>query len=367
MRLGFDAGPIVGGAGGVKSHTVHLLRALLTRDPTLEVVAYVPSGSRGQVDAQAWSLFPHLQWREVGRWGWQSQAVRDRLDLFHGPNFKMRAEGRFGGIVTIHDLWLERHPEYSGKLLGQWWSGLRTRRTAWRAQRVITVSQFSKREMMDLYGLPADRIEVIPNGVDREYWDRYESGAAEALRRRLKIPDGPYLLFVGGADPRKNHRTVLEAYAGRRDRLRPWKLVMVGDPVHRFGNYHESIVSAGLQGDVILVGRMGAEDLRVLYQQATLLLFPSLYEGFGIPVLEAMASGTPVITSSTTSLPEVAGEAAVLIDPHDPSALGDAMVRLAQDGTLREWLRLAGRQHVKQYDWARIAEQTLRVYVHCCR
>lgn len=361
MRIGIDASPIVGGEGGIKAHTAHLLRAVLTLDPHLEVVAYIPTGSRGRIDSETWGGFPRLEWREVGRWGWPSQAAADRLDLFHGPNFKMRAEGRYGGIVTVHDLWLERHPEYSGKLLGQWWSGLRTMRTARRAQRVITVSEFSKREIMELYGIPAARIRVIYNGVARSFWEREQSSSRTALEP-FGLHGGPYVLFVGGADPRKNHKTAVEAFARRRESLKPCRLVLVGDPIHRFGNYHETIKSAGLVGEAIVVGRLDPAALRGLYQGALMLVFPSLYEGFGIPVLEAMACGLPVVTTSTSSLPEVAGDAAVMVDPGNADALGDAMVQVAHDRSLRERLIEAGRRRVEQFSWETAGAKTLALY-----
>ncbi len=366
MRIGIDAGPIVGGAGGIGAHTTHLLRSMLSVKPDLEVVAYVPRHSFEAVRRDEWALFQGLEWKEINRWGWTSCGVRDRLDLFHGTNFKMRTEGRCGGVVTIHDLWLERHPEYSAKLFGQWWAGQRTKRTAWRARKVITVSRFSAREITALYGLPPERIEIIPNGVCAEFWERQEVERAGSVRERLRVPDGPYILFVGGADPRKNHRMFLEAFARRCDDLKPYVPVLAGDPVHRFGNYHDTATSLGLDREVVCVGRVGSEELRYLYQNASMLVFPSLYEGFGIPVLEAMACRTPVITSSTSSLPEVAGEAALLVDPTNSGALADAMVRLSHDEGLREQLRAKGHEHIKQFSWDQAAAKTLALYARLC-
>jgi len=365
MRIGIDAAPVVGGAGGIGIHTAQLLRSMLVLDPTLEVVAYVPSGRLERVRPEEWVDFSGLQWKEVNRWGWKSVGMRDRLDLFHGPNFKMRTEGRYGGVVTIHDLWLDRHPEYSGKWLGQWWSGRRTKRTAWRARAVITVSEFSKREIVDLHGLPADRVVVIPNGVSQEFWGRPEGGSDRVLPT-FRSSDAPYILFVGGADPRKNHRAALEAFADRRAELKPCRLVLVGDPVHRFGSCHDTVRALNLERETELVGRVGAEALRFLYRRAAFVLFPSLYEGFGMPVLEAMACGTPVITSSASSLPEVAGDAALLVDPHNPAALGGAIVRLYRDASLRAHLVAKGYERVKQFEWKRAAAGTLALYRRCC-
>jgi glycosyltransferase involved in cell wall biosynthesis len=234
-------------------------------------------------------------------------------------------------------------------------------RTARRAQRVITVSEFSKREIMELYGIPAERIHVIYNGVSCAFWEQGRS-AGHGMLERFGLQSEPYILFVGGADPRKNHKTVVEAFVRRRESLKPCRLVLVGDPIHRYGNYHETIKSAGLEGEILVVGRLDAAALRGLYQGALMLAFPSLYEGFGIPVLEAMACGLPVVTSSTSSLPEVAGEAAVLVVPEDAEALGDAMVQVAQDHSLRERLIEAGRRRVGEFNWETAGAKTLALY-----
>lgn len=375
MKIGIDANPILGDRGGVGWHTYHLLKALLDlkeQDGQVEFVAYVRPGA---LNAYAADLGPfraaeaagRLRWVEAGKLGMRWRGWVDGLDLYHGTNFKMRTSGRFGGIVTVHDLWLDRYPQYSTKLLGQRASFYRTKRTAWRARRVITVSDYSARDIESLYGLTRNRITVIPNAVSDDFRPVQDPDAPAQIRRRFGLSADRFILFVGGADPRKNHRTLLRAYAQRVDRLRDCCLLLVGDVRHRFGDMMDTARGLGLEAQVTCPGRLSLADLRQLYSHAAVFVFPSIYEGFGMPVLEAMACGAPVITSSTTSLPEVAGDAALLVDPENVEALGDTLQRVLEDAALRETLRTRGFARVKDFTWDRSARLTMNLYRELCQ
>lgn len=366
MRIGIDAGSIVGDRGGVGWHTFHLLRALVGLKEEVDLIGYVGPGSLANGVPAGWIGGGGIRWVEAGRWTLPWRGRWDRLDLFHGPNFKMRTTGRFGGVVTVHDLWLDRHPHYSPKLFGQGASSARTRRTVWRAKKVMTVSAFSAGDIADRYSLPRERIAVVPNGVSEEFRPLRDTAAFGELRRRIGLPDAPFILFVGGADPRKNHRVLVRAFAQRIGQLNEYRVVLVGDAVHRFGSLAETIAQCGVEGRVVCPGRLPVEDIVRLYSHADLFVFPSLYEGFGMPVLEAMACGVPVITSNRTALPEVAGDAAVLVNPEAPEELADAMVRVLHDSSLRAALREKGFQRARQFTWERAARQTLAVYREAC-
>ncbi len=366
MRIGIDANPIVGDRGGVGWHLYHVLRALVELKEDVEFVCYVRPGALASLRQEDWMADPRIRWVETGRLWRLRRGGRDMLDLYHGPNFRLQTQGRFGGVVTIHDLWLDRHPEYSPKFFGQRLSFRRTKQAAWRARKVVTVSEFSAVEIRALYGLPSERIAVIHNGVSDDFHPIRDDAAMKELRGRLGLPADGFILFVGGADPRKNHRTFLQAAARRLDRLGNRMLVLVGDPVHRFGNYAETAKALGLEHRVVCTGRLAIEKLRLLYSHADLFVFPSLYEGFGMPVLEAMACGAPVITSNTTALAEIAGDAAVLVDPEKPEELADAMARVIHDSSLRASLREKGFQRAKQFRWERAARQMLAVYKQVC-
>jgi glycosyltransferase involved in cell wall biosynthesis len=367
MKIGIDANSIMNDRGGVGWHTYYLLQAMLKLNDGLSFAAYIEPGAIQQRFVEPWMRTAAVQWIESGRWGRRWRGHLDGLDLYHGPNFKMHTTGRCGGVVTIHDLWLDRHPEYSRKFFGQSGASRRARGTARDARAVITVSRFSAGELTALYDVPAEQVHVIPNGVSEEFLPLCDPGAIGLLRARLGLGAGPYLLFVGGADPRKNHRTLLQAVALRRKELSRFALVLVGSATDPFGDFTDTAREFGLERQVICAGRLPIQDIRLLYSYAHLFIYPSLYEGFGMPVLEAMACGVPVVTSRSTALGEVAGDAAVLVDPEDPSALAAGIMRLSEDDALRATLRQRGFERIKQFTWRQAAAQTLSLYRELCR
>jgi glycosyltransferase involved in cell wall biosynthesis len=367
MRIGIDAAPLVGNRGGVGWHTFHLLQAVLNLKEDIEFVGYVRPESLPRMRDEECYAGLAVRWAETSQWAFRRRGTHDALDLYHGTNFKMQTTGRFGGIVTIHDLWMDRFPQYSRKLFGQRWSFYRAKRTMSKARKVMTVSEYSAQDIATLYGVPREKVAVIYNGVSDAFRPFSDPARLSQLRDRFAWPTDRFILFAGGADPRKNHRALLEAYAMRAAQLRSHCLIMLGAPTHRFGNIHDSAKALGLSDRVVCAGHLSAEELRVLYAHADLFAFPSLYEGFGMPVLEAMACGVPVITSATTSLPEVAGDAAVLIDPHSSEQLAEALVRVLTDRALRETLRAKGFERAKQFTWERAARRTLAVYREVCR
>ncbi len=366
MRIGIDASPIIGDRGGVGWHTYYLIQGMLALRQGVEMIAYIRPGSTPPGEMRAWTGIEKLRWVESSKWAMRWHGKSDRLALYHGTNFRMHTTGRYGGVVTIHDLWLERFPEYSTKFLGQWLSSKKTRQTAQRARKVITVSEFSAGEWVELYSIPRGQIAGIPNGVSEDFVPCRDDAAMAALRKRIGLASGRYILFIGGADPRKNHRVFLEAAASVRERLRGRTLLLVGSRTHPMGSYEETAKSFGLSEQVCCPGRLAREDLRLLYSYADVFVFPSLYEGFGMPVLEAMACGAPIITSKTTALGEVAGDAALLIDPAKASELAEAMLGILVDESLGNSLRAKGLNRIKQFSWKRAATETLELYRQVC-
>ena len=211
MRIGFDANPMVGDLDGVGWHSYHLLRTMLAEQEGIDFVAYARPGADRPDSAKAWPGVERLQWMNSSRGGMGKRGSSDQLDLYHGTNSRMQTVGRYGGVVTIHDLWLDRHPEYSKKMLGQMPSSFKTRQTALRARKVITVSEFSARELVELHSLKREHIVVIPNGVSEDFAPRRDDQAMAELRKRIGLTSEHYVLFIGGADPRKNHQIFLEA------------------------------------------------------------------------------------------------------------------------------------------------------------
>lgn len=367
MRIGIDASPLLHRSNGVGCHTYELLRHLLELNNAGDIVGYVPDVAEVGRELEAFSAYKHLSWASLGKVSRWTISEKAELDLFHGPNFKMYFQGRHGGIVTIHDVFLDRHPQYSKKLFGQKLSYFRTNRTVWKARRVITVSLHAAGEIRELYGLPEDRVCVIPNGVSEEF----TAGVAEeswlSLKARFGVATKGFILFLGGSTPRKNHQTVFRAYSRCKTLWSEYSLICIGSRKDPFGDVMETARKCGIMSQVVSVEHVSLEDLKVLYSAAAVFVFPSLYEGFGMPVLEAMASGTPVIASNATALPEVVGDAGILVDPLDEERWQQAIVQVIEDRALRTTLIHKGRERARAFTWGRTACQTYRIYQELCQ
>ena len=224
-----------------------------------------------------------------------------------------------------------------------------------RADKIVTVSQFSKEEIVKYLNIPEEKIVVMPNGVDHSlYHPGYAEDAIEKAKRRYQI-EGEYYLYLGTLEPRKNIERIVQAYA-RAKRPGGPKLVLAG----RRGWLYESIFAAvqelGIEEDVVFTDYVADADVPLLMSGARMFLFPSLYEGFGLPPLEAMACGTPVVTANTSSLPEVAGDAALLADPYSVREIAAAIARLEEDEALRRSLIQKGLERAAQFTWEKSAQ-----------
>jgi glycosyltransferase involved in cell wall biosynthesis len=235
-----------------------------------------------------------------------------------------------------------------------------------RANAIITVSEYSKADIVKRLGIPEERIHVIGNAVDGSHKPITDTRVIDGVRERYGI--GPkYLLYFGGFDMRKNVERVIRAYAALPEPTRREYQLVIAGRLHLLGHplYPDPrplVQKLGLDDYVVVTGQIREQDKPPLYSGATVYLFPSLYEGFGIEVLEAMACGTAVITSNTTSLPEVAGDAACLVDPYDVAAIRNAIDELLEDVEKRDDLRERALARAADFSWARVAEQTIEVY-----
>ena len=367
LRIGFDASPLVRPVGGVGWHVFHLVNALLELDrPHVQFVGYLSSKQQPTHDYSYWIRSGKLVWVQAKSWGrWMSQIVKD-IDVYHGMNFKMPFQGVRGGIVTIHDLWLDRFPQYSKKLLGQTASFYRTRRTAWKAKRVIAVSRFTSDDLCDLYGLPQERIAVIPNGVSSEFFVDCHAASHPEVYERYQLPASKYVLFLGGANPRKNHMALFKALVVCRDILKTHCVVVVGSQRDRSCDVMETARRFGVEDRVVCVGTVSVPELRWLYSAAELFVFPSMYEGFGMPVLEAMACGVPVVTSDCSALREVGDDAAVLVNPYDANDIARGMRLLLENPNYAQMMRDKGLKRAKKFTWEHAARKTFEVYESIC-
>ncbi|HEX3630513.1 MAG TPA: glycosyltransferase family 1 protein [Candidatus Dormibacteraeota bacterium] len=288
------------------------------------------------------------------------RMLRDQATLIHGPANALPLL-RFGlpGVVTIHDLAIYDHPEWFPR--GQWFATrLVVPRSIRRADAVITPSVATKDAVIRLFGVDPARCRVIPHGVEADFALPASATVRAAVRAKYGLPER-YLIQVGTIQPRKNYLTTLQALA-RMPLTERLPLVAVGDAGWGDDPVVETSRRLRLQDWVHFVGYAPIADLPALYQLAEAAIFPSLDEGFGLPVLEAFAAGVPLAASNAGAIPEVAGDAALLSDPHDDQALADNLTRIISDATLRARLVASGRARAQRYSWSASGAEHRTVY-----
>ena len=290
------------------------------------------------------------------------RLYRDRLDLFHATHYVLPPL-RSRAVVTIHDIIHLLYPQFLPNRAALVYARVMIRRALRRADRIITVSYNSKRDLVDYFGIVPSQVDVIYNGVSPEF----RPDVPEAERERVARTYGlrrPYLLFLGGEKPHKNVQNVVRAF-GEARRMRPdlpHVLVLAG-PMPKNPARIDALISAlDLSGAIARPGRIEDDDLPGLFAGADALLYPTLYEGFGLPVVEAMACGTPVLTSSTSALQEIAGGYAYLVDPLDVDAIARGILLLSTDVKVRADFVELGRKRALDFSWDKAAERTLEVY-----
>ncbi len=286
---------------------------------------------------------------------------REQIDLLHALAFAGPRVISIPWIVTIYDLSFLRFPESfnrANRLYLQW----AVRGAVKRARRIIAISESTKRDIVDIYGIPAERVTVIYCGKGAHFTPASNSAELAAWRAQRGLPE-KMILHVGTVEPRKNTAMLIRAFArAKHTHAIPQRLVLVGARGWKYREVDAVIEQEGIADQVIFAGYVPQEELHWWYRAADVLAYPSLYEGFGLPPLEAMACGTPVITSNVSSLPEVVGAAALTIDPSDIGALTGALARVVTDRALADEMRARGLQQASKFDWARAAQETTRVY-----
>jgi glycosyltransferase involved in cell wall biosynthesis len=288
-------------------------------------------------------------------------AVRRlQADVFHSPDFipPLRARGPF--VITIHDLAFLIYPHFLTKEGARYYSQID--RALQRADGVIAVSESTKHDLIRMLGTSEDKISVIYEAADPMFRPMDRVAALSYVQALYDLPD-EFILFVGTIEPRKNIAGLLRAYRRLRDdyKLTPG-LVLVGAPGWLYDDVYAQVKSLDLKPYCFFLGRVSGDDLLHFYNAARCLVLPAFYEGFGLPPLEAMACGTPVIVSNVSSLPEVVGDAALLIDPQHDEEITVALWRMFTDSALWDELQAKGLQRAAAFSWQRAAEQTMTLY-----
>jgi len=371
VKVAIDLTPAVKRRGGIGRYAEELTRALVSLDDGIEYQAFYLEGD-GAAPRPPLDTLPRITdrssdraWRaRVGLGSWLGLSYDRRfgdIDLFHGTDHLLPPLRKIKTVFTILDLTSVLFP-HTQSFANRMYSRAMLPAYVHRADALIAISESTKRDAMAAWGLADNRIHAIPLGV-REGFCPQEPGVVASVKARLGIPPR-YLLWVGTIEPRKNLETLYVALAQMRVNDVP--LVVAGRKGWLYQHSFEVLAREGVANRVHFTGPVADEDLPALYSGAEAFVFPSWYEGFGLPVLEAMACGAPVVASDRSSLPEVAGAAGILVPPEDPRAWADALDELLENPERRpEWGR-KGRARAAEFTWEKVARATRDVYRGVC-
>lgn len=408
MRIGFDITVLYVAEAGVFYYTYNLIRALLGEDRENEylLLDYYPIHGGWKEPTEAWELSaPNAQvvrrhglrhrrladWEPMRRgvlrsagdlldralfrpWSRGAEAVMrrrlmpalDGVDVFHSSDVLLWRQPGALNVITIYDLTALLFPEYHTARNRE----LQERKHLFAqggADVVIAISEATKRDVVTHLNVPAERVQVVYGGVEAAMRPIEDSEVLARALAPLGLDPGGYILHVGTIEPRKNLVRLVEAYSLAREAARSAfpRLALVGAKGWDFEEVFERVEALGLQDQVLFTGRVGRDLLPFVYNGAVLFVYPSLYEGFGLPVLEAMACGVPVIASNVSSLPEIVGEAGVLVDSTETEQLANMIAGLLGDRERRLELRAVGLERAGRFSWQRAARETLKVYDRC--
>ncbi len=366
MRIGIDTTALPARPFGAAHYIIHLTQAVLRVDSANEYVILTKPEDAAHFEglgrARVLSIplggrLPRLAWEQTRL---PALAREHRLDLLHSPHYTMPLRTPCRSVVTIHDLTFFLYPEMHEAYKRLFFRTI-IPRSVQRADALIAPSESTRADLLRLLHPAPGKVWVIPYGVADRLRPVAPADAIDRARRKWNLA-APFLLYVGNLEPRKNIPLLLRAFKRLVDRGRPHALVFAGSPGWQERGIFRTVERLGLGERVRFLGYLPQEDLPVLYSAAQVFVYPSLYEGFGLPVLEAMACGVPVVTSNLSSMPQVAGDAALLIDPLSEQDLAEALDRLLGDAALCADLRRRGLERAALFTWERAARATIEVY-----
>jgi len=361
---------------GVGTYIRNLLQAIAAENSPHEFHLICSAEDQQQIPALPGNfrieIYNRRDSSRADHFGLPRLLARLRVDLTHIPFHRVPLLMRRPYVVTIHDLSSLFYDDATGILHAA--RVVRLKRGLERASRIIAVSGATRRDVVNLAPQAADRIRLIYNAPDPQFRSTPgRSDAAATARERHRILERyqiryPFLLYAGSIRPQKNIPRLIEAFAVVRQKLdehggyKDLRLIIIGDDISRYPKVRRAVIQSRVEQSVRFLGFVPLETLRVFHELATAFVFPSLYEGFGLPPLEAMASGTPVIASQVSSLPEVVGGAAMLVNPENVFDIARGITEVLLNGDLREELITKGRRQAARFSWARTAREVLAVY-----
>ena len=374
MRIGIDVTAALTQGGGIGRYTRELIHALVAVDEnssyrffsakppeTLPVANPIPEANnvvyRPALLDERWL---YRLWYRL-RLPLPVQWVTGPLDLFHSPDFVLPpVNGRIPTLLTVHDLSFIHYPHTFPERLVSYLNQV----VPWsigRASHILADSEATRHDLETLWQVPPEKISVLYSGVDARFQPVTDEKKITAVRQKYQLDDFPYVLSVGTLQPRKNFQMLIRAFRPLTETL-PHHLVISGGKGWLYEEMLDEVEKQGLLDRVHFIGFVDDDDLPTLYSEASLFAFPSLYEGFGLPLLEAMGCETAVVTSNSSSLPEVAGEAAVQLPPEDQLAWTETIHALLLNHSRRDSLIRAGKTQVLQFSWQQSAHQLITIY-----
>ncbi len=354
MKVAIDIQTTLGKPTGFGFYVSNLVEALKKRtDKDLELELISPNYDRDFSTPQRfyWDQFTYPK-----------IARAKKVDILHQPCFSAPLSFNKPVVVTIHDIISLLFPEtipFASRMFYSKWMPFSYRK----ASKIITISQSTKRDIVRVLGIPESKITVIPLGFDKKMEERQSKNKIEEVKKKYHLPQN-YLLHIGTLEPRKNLDFLIDVFAEviQKDDKNDLHLVITGKKGWYYEGLFEKVKNLSLEKRVIFTGYIDEEDKAAIYQGARIFTFPSIYEGFGLPPLEAMAAGIPVISSNTSSMPEVIGDAGILISPYDKSAWVKAICDVDSSEKLRSEMIRKNLDQVKKFSWDKTAEKTIEIY-----
>ena len=372
LRIAIDAHAVGAKLGGNESYAVNLIEALAQIDRINNYTVYVTTDAGRDRFDRRWSNFnvrstlPHTPLIRIPL-TLSAELRKNPVDVLH-VQFTAPPFCPCPTVVSIHDLSFEHLPQ-TFKRRSRTQLRLTVRHSARRAARILSLSEHTRRDIISTYGIAPERVSAIPIAAPSHFARVEDDSELQRVRHNYGI-HGDYILSVGSIQPRKNLVRLVKAYASLRDANsgdKLPKLVLVGKCAWLYDETLRSLDETGVRESVVLTGYVPEKDLPALYSSALCFIYPSYFEGFGLPPLEAMKCGAPVIVGNKTSLPEVVGDAAIAVDPFDVDAIAGAIKHVIEDPALRNELSFKGQQRASAFDWRETARRTLAVYEEVAR
>ena len=363
---------------GVGTYTRNIVRALSRLDRTSQYFLIGPSGKATEIGPLPANFqpVPLLDDDSTAKGYMEFRTILKRLecDVVHIPHLYWLPRGLpCPYVMTVHDLLEHMYQARAHSTVRRSLQLYFTRRVLNGAGRIVAVSNFTRNEIVNLFGIPSSRIDVVYNAIDERFLRGHATEADRQILAERYLIRYPFLLYAGRISPHKNVVRIIEAFSALKAELEKegkypdLKLVIIGDELSKHPDLRRTVIRSGVQNDVRFLGFIPIEMLRVFYDAAKIFVFPSLYEGFGLPPLEAMAHGTPVVTSNTSSLPEVVGNAAVLVNPENVFEIMRALLHLLLDQSVRDEMKKRCYEQAQRFSWDASARRILEIYAQVAR